>query len=173
MSLPNLSQNNHSITSPETPDYNCIAWAAGESDRWWWPNPAGHYFWPAGIAREETPESFRLAFESIGFEQCGGGDLEQGCEKVVLYCNQNVPTHMARQLPNGEWTSKLGQSFDISHQAPETVAGGIYGQVVMFFRKRSTNPAPCDSRAIVMDGTAERPLFHATGSTIRQGSNAS
>lgn len=135
MSLPNLTPGNHRITSPETPDYNCIAWAAGEDDRWWWPNPAGHYFWPPGVAREETLESFLSAFGSIGFEQCGGPDLEQGYEKVVLYCDQNGPTHMARQLPNGEWTSKLGQSFDISHQALETVADGIYGQVSIFFRR--------------------------------------
>ncbi len=39
--------------------------------------------------------------------------------------------------------------------------------------KRSTNPASCSSRAIVMDAMVARPLFHAAGSTMRQGSSAS
>ena len=47
----------------------------------------------------------------------------------------DVPTHAARQLPNGWWTSKLGPSFDIEHATPEAVAGGVYGDPVLFLSR--------------------------------------
>jgi len=35
--FPRLTPGNHRITSPPTPDYNCIAWANGDTTRWWQP----------------------------------------------------------------------------------------------------------------------------------------
>ena len=137
MDFPNLNTANSKLTSPETGDYNCIGWAAGETDRWWWPNPNPPYYWPANIPLEETRQSFEQAFATLGYEPCGDGMLEIGYERVVLYCNGTTPTHMARQLPTGEWTSKLGQSFDISHSTPDVVADGVYGQIAQFFRRQN------------------------------------
>jgi hypothetical protein len=31
----NLTDENHEVTSPKTIEYNCIAWAANNSTRWW------------------------------------------------------------------------------------------------------------------------------------------
>ena len=39
--FPALVGTGYFVTSPATPEYNCIAWAAGETDRWWWPDPMG------------------------------------------------------------------------------------------------------------------------------------
>lgn len=36
--FPNLQIRGYSITSPATPEYNCIAWAAGEAQSWWEPD---------------------------------------------------------------------------------------------------------------------------------------
>jgi hypothetical protein len=44
-------------------------------------------------------------------------------------------THAARQLPDGQWTSKLGKYVDIEHSAPEDVAGGVYGEVMQFMKR--------------------------------------
>ena len=33
--------NDYSITSPTEISYNCIAWAANEDTRWWWPAQGG------------------------------------------------------------------------------------------------------------------------------------
>ena len=51
-SLPNLSSENHRITSPATSRYNCIAWAANCTTSFWWPLRPG--FWPQGVPRKET-----------------------------------------------------------------------------------------------------------------------
>jgi len=61
--------------------------------------------------------------------------LEPGVEKVALYGVSIFYTHVARQLPTGTWTSKLGAAEDIKHETPEDVAGGAYGQVVQFMKR--------------------------------------
>lgn len=110
-------------TSPETTAYNCIAWAAGDIRRWWWPDPFFLYYWPPGIPRQETTDAFIALYESLGYEVCQNSDYEDGYEKIALYVSGlGKPTHAARQLPNGSWTSKLGRSFDVEHDLPEEVA---------------------------------------------------
>jgi hypothetical protein len=63
-------------------------------------------------------------------------DLELGFEKVALYGLAESYTHAARQLPDGRWTSKLGNEEDIEHDSPEAVAGGLYGELVLFMKRR-------------------------------------
>jgi hypothetical protein len=137
--FPRLTSVNHRITSPPSPDYNCIAWAAGESGRWWepvvyWPatTPPGDY----GIA------ALTLAFEALGYLPCGDGGAEPGFEKVALYGDGMFYTHAARQLLDGKWTSKLGAGEDIEHDAPEDVAGGLYGEVALFMRRAGARLEP-------------------------------
>jgi hypothetical protein len=135
--LPNLTAVNYRITSPASWEYNCIAWAVGISDRWWWPMP-GRY-WPPDVPREETQDAFLAALGSRGFSRCSSSEVEPGLEKVVLYASGTVPTHAARQISNGWWTSKLGPGFDIEHADPEALAGGVYGEPVAFlFREIAT-----------------------------------
>lgn len=137
LSFPLLDETNHRPTSPITPDYNCIAWAAEEDDRWWWPGPVEVTYWPDGVPRAPTQEAFILAFQSLGYSVCGSGAVENGFDKVVLYldCN-NLPTHMARQLPDGTWTSKLGQSIDINHFTVDAISGPAYGQAAVFLSRK-------------------------------------
>jgi hypothetical protein len=134
--FPFLEQGTYRETSPATPTYNCIAWAAGEDFRWWWPTH-GVYYWPKAAPLEETVESFVLAFRSLSYETCDNGDLERGWDKVAIYADDDsAPTHMARQLPNGKWTSKLGSDVDIEHTMPHEVEGPLYGRVVRFLKRR-------------------------------------
>jgi hypothetical protein len=44
--FPRISIEGYHVTSPETPKYNCIAWAAGKDDKWWWPDKNNQYYWP-------------------------------------------------------------------------------------------------------------------------------
>jgi len=74
-------------------------------------------------------------FESLGYVPCEGSQLEPGFEKVALYAAGMFYTHAARQLPNGLWTSKLGKAEDIEHDAPDDLAGGLYGEVVQIMRR--------------------------------------
>ena len=135
-SLPNLEQDNHQITSPQDQNYNCIAWAAGEDDRKWWPDLFHDGYWPPEAPRTETIDAFIQAFKTKGYTVCGEGELVDGVEKVVLYVDaSNKPTHMARQLSDGNWTSKCGDWCDISHRHPEVVANGLYGTVRVFLSR--------------------------------------
>lgn len=127
-SLPRLTPDNCRITSSPSWEYNCIAWAVGVNDGWWWPVP-GRY-WPPDVPREETVGAFLAMLAARGYAPFASAKLETGIEKIALYALGDDPTHAARQVASGWWTSKLGPSVDIEHTDPEAVAGGVYGKVV-------------------------------------------
>jgi len=130
--FPNLTDDNHEITSPKTIKYNCIAWAARSTDRWW--QPGGH--WPISSSREDLGVGDLIsAFKSLGYEECRDGSFEEGFEKLAIYGSGLMYTHAARQLPDGRWTSKLGQLEDITHTTTEAIEGSDYGEVVQFMKR--------------------------------------
>lgn len=138
--FPGLSQLRYQVTSESTPDYNCIAWAAGVSEAWWWPDSMSQYYWPPGIARNESIESFVAAFGTLGYSACSGSDFEVGFERIALYVDhRGVPTHAARQRRDGRWTSKLGELEDIEHDQLDAVSGNAYGSAKIFMKRPSTN----------------------------------
>jgi len=130
--FPRLTAANHRITSPESTDYNCIAWAVEDVEHWWQPG----VYWPTNL----SPETYGVdvlvaAFLSLGYDVCEDGSFELGSRKIAIYAAATLYTHAARQLPNGKWTSKLGKAEDIEHDGPNDVAGGIYGEIVRFMKK--------------------------------------
>lgn len=134
--FPNLRNTPYQITSPHTALYNCIAWAANDQTKWWWPDIFGMAYWPPGVPRIETLEAFVQAYETIGYEICSQSSHETGYEKVAIYIDsEGKPTHAARQLPNGFWTSKLGQGHDISHTL-QGVEGKTYGTVGQILKRK-------------------------------------
>jgi hypothetical protein len=134
--FPGLSQFGYQITSEKTPDYNCIAWAVGVTEAWWWPDPMYQYYWPPEIARSESVEAFVAAFGTLGYSECPSPDLEIGFEKIALFVDQRgVPTHAARQRSDGSWTSKLGELEDIGHVQLEAVSGYAYGSARVFMKR--------------------------------------
>ena len=140
--FPNLQRDQYEVTSCETATYNCIAHAAGKDDNWWWPAPPPAY-WPPAPALEETVDAFVLAYAVEGYAVCAtqSRELESGIEKVAIYVDiDGVPTHAARQLPDGTWTSKLGEWEDIRHYTLEAMEdrGGLglgYGKVALLLRR--------------------------------------
>lgn len=130
VAFPGLAGSGYAVTSPVTLDYNCLGWAAGENDRWWWPDSAGVSYWPARVSREETLPTFVAAYATMGFAPTANPDLDPNVDKVAIYARSGIPTHAARQLPNGRWTSKLGQAEDIEHALTDLV-GMIYGDVAV------------------------------------------
>lgn len=144
--FPGLTDQNHRITSPPTPAYNCIAWSVEDTERWWQPG----VYWPIPAVQEDFGlGDFVQALRSIGFEECDDGTLEEGYDKVALYGNGSfLYTHAARQLRTRKWTSKLGRSEDIEHDAPEDLAGGVYGQVHQYMRRPIPSGAGTGSRTV-------------------------
>jgi hypothetical protein len=132
--------------SPQTPPvpfgYNCIAFAAGCTDRCWWPHPNKFlYYWPPHLSREapelETVNNFIKAFEWKGYRVCKDGKFKKGVEKVVIFAKNNHPKHAARQLDSGRWISKCGSLEDIQHETLTAVQGQIYGTAHTFMHRRA------------------------------------
>jgi hypothetical protein len=132
--FPHLAVEGFRETSPATSRYNCIAWAVGATDAWWWPSPEAVHYWPAGVPREETLAAFLEAFATVGFLPAEDGGWDPKFEKLALYARDGKPTHAARQQPDGTWTSKLGKHVDISHTL-RGIEGPVYGQVVAFMKR--------------------------------------
>jgi hypothetical protein len=131
--FPRLQGVAYQVTSPEDNRYNCIAWAAGDNERWW--EPATLRYWPPTVPREDTLKAYLQAFATLGYECCAGEELESGFEKVALFMDDTgSPSHAARQLPNGRWTSKIGQREDIEHSLHD-LAGETYGIVVQILKR--------------------------------------
>jgi hypothetical protein len=135
-SFPNLNPGNSSITSPFDVNYNCIAWAASDTTEWWDPQR----YWPPNVRRVQTLDAYIEAYGTLGFVICDTGEYEEDFEKVVIYTAilTGQPTHAARQLSNGKWTSKLGKSHDISHDTPEVLSGPLYGTPTQFMKRAVT-----------------------------------
>src|ERR1700683_2825441 len=140
----NVRPDNFKCSSDSTEDveekYNCIAWAVGKKDAFWWPRQLGGYHWPVNRPREplnrETIKNFEDAFLTEGFIRCSDGKWEDGFEKLALYVNDSdIPKHAARLLPNGAWTSKMGDSEDIEHDTVHVVEGDLYGKAKVFFKR--------------------------------------
>ena len=126
-----------------------MAHAAGRDDAWWWPveEDTEGVFWPDGVDREPSLECFIEAFRTLGYAPCDNADLEAGFEKIALFVDADeIPSHAARQLPSGAWTSKLGEWEDIEHNTLGKLEGAeAYGKAICFLKRpsgQSAGPAP-------------------------------
>jgi hypothetical protein len=136
--FPNLQDSDFYKTSDETDSYNCIAWAAGDDQRWWQAEPFQQYYWPGRLTEWEDVQALVSIYEGLGFVQCHDGSAEPGWEKIAVYADAKSEwTHAARQLSDGQWTSKLGVGIDITHKTPEVLVGPAYGTLVRFLKKPS------------------------------------
>ncbi len=136
--LPKLNQFNSKLTSAQTPRYNCVAWSVCNDLVSLWPDDDNR--WPVGFSRTETLEAFLELFVSIGFLQCADGNLEPGFMKIALFVNlEGVPSHVARQLGSGQWTSKLGILADIEHRELSLIEGDDYGRVAVYMRRSNAS----------------------------------
>jgi len=132
------------VTSKSDPSYNCIAWAYHIDNRWMWPNTGeyefldGIHFWPSEEIMDCNVQHFIEAFRLKGYEQCESSSFEIGYRKIALYVlsGTTICTHAARQLGNGNWTSKLGEYNDIYHGTPEAIENDIYGNVFCFMKRK-------------------------------------
>ena len=135
--FPKLRQEGYTITSEEDESYNCIAWALNDTHHWWWHTPRYGCYWPPGVPRENSREVMRRIFEIFGYQACDSYSHEPEFEKIAFYEHPEFGVeHVARQLPNGRWTSKLGDLEDIEHRTLGAVACVDYGSPVLIMRRR-------------------------------------
>ena len=120
-------------TSEQEPNYNCIAHAIGDIDTWW--EPVRGRYWPARIPRDRSLIALQAALRTVGYAPCDSGGLEEGIEKVALFVSQEGEyKHVARQLTDGAWTSKIGRNEDIRHELQQ-LEGDEFGTVVAFMSR--------------------------------------
>ena len=132
--FPNMGPNDFQETSDPDDNYNCIAWAIGETDRWW--SHIDPYYWPSSAPKSPSIGALEDVFLGLGFEKCEDAELESGFDKVALFVNNGRWSHAAKQLDDGSWTSKLGVFQDIEHKALETLTGTYYGEVHCLLRRK-------------------------------------
>jgi hypothetical protein len=96
---------------------------------------------PAPLLATSAPQAYTLdayaaAYGTLGYTPCSSGGHELGFEKIVIFTDPTgFPTHAARQLGNGNWTSKLGYYVDIEHTTPEALNGPNHGAPALFMRR--------------------------------------
>lgn len=142
--FPGLRNSDYEVTSPADPQYNCVAWAGGIDDEWWDArNP--DTFWPDGLPRGGTVDIAMAGLATMGYARCDDDSMVAGVEKIAIYAQGDEFAHVARQLPTGRWTSKLGSQFDIEHELGALTStanrGGPvqYGEVVAYMQRRRGN----------------------------------
>ncbi|MGN6146965.1 MAG: DUF7689 domain-containing protein [Rhizomicrobium sp.] len=119
-------------TSQKDQKYNCIAHAFDDDQNFWWPKPRA--FWPISYANMTAMEAFEAWFAADGWEETQNQSVEEGFKKIALYALNGIPTHAARLLADGRWTSKLGIDIDLAH-ALDDLTGPAYGVVIRFYQK--------------------------------------
>jgi hypothetical protein len=144
----NLKDGEFELTSPFDAKYNCIAHAAEKNDIWWWSVDkalvGNDVFWFNNVTNEPTVKNFISVFGKLGYLPCENSALEKNFEKVAIYVStkdelhapEGSVTHMARQLSDGKWTSKLGNDVDISHNTLQSVEGNAYGVIKQILRRK-------------------------------------
>lgn len=119
----------------EMKDFNCFAWAAGETHRWWEPDEKGRFFWPEEAPREYSLAAYVKAYETLGYVSCESALHEKDFEKIAIYVDsRGTPKHAARQLPSGRWSSKRGRDRYDTHTLLE-ISGSECGRVAMIMKR--------------------------------------
>ena len=128
--------------SDPTGEYNCVGWAVHNQRNYIWPDARGQFAWPPDMPREESVAAFQIFFSRMGFSECDSLEYESGFEKIAIYANRDGPQHVARQLPRGAWTRKMGEMIDAEHPTVDVLAGPGFGMVVLIMKRRDTGRPP-------------------------------
>ena len=133
---PGLKDSGYEITSEISDVYNCKAWAAGDDTDWWSYVPGS--YWPSSVPQSPEVGTLVQVFETLDYSVCESQERETDYDKIAVYAQSGEWTHVARQLEDGQRTSKVGQFEDITHPSLENLAGGTYGDVHCVMRRPSS-----------------------------------
>jgi hypothetical protein len=104
------------------------------------PHPG--YYWPSDAIKGDDPDALKSAYETIGYELDIGehaGEPESGYEKLAIYVDDGgLWSHAAKLDDNGEWSSKLGDSHDVTHKTQHCFGDSEpdYGNVAYYMRRK-------------------------------------
>jgi hypothetical protein len=149
---PNLVSAAYYKSSNEDLLYNCVAWVEGIKSK------------RIDFSQDEegnllddyylTSYPYIEYFESRGFVLCENGILETGIQKIAIFEKDNEFKHVAIQLENGYWSSKMGDFEDIVHYELNAVEGYPYkrksfGKVAYYMKRPRPDNTPISSTLLV------------------------
>lgn len=149
-------------TSDPDPGYNCVAWALGRNDRFWWPDMWGataegarDEFWPLPYVGHYAMAQIENLLAHYGYEKTEIFDYETGVAKIAVYAEGDTPTHLARMImpdefpdvPAGLWTSKIFRGIDAAHELNALATPQIFGSVFAVYAKTIPTTAPARPRS--------------------------
>ena len=150
--FPNL-KDKYDETSEETDSYNCVAYILEIDDKW---IDSYSYYWPDDLKRGDSPQHYAEFFKRknydnkrVDFEKCDKGNFEKGIEKIAIFQDKfGNFTHVAIQLENENWSSKMGDYEDIIHYSLEAVGKGDYGEPVIFMQRKREKQFTFPSKSV-------------------------
>jgi len=102
--FPNLVSTGYRVTSPESIDYNCLAWVVGDQTKWWQPEDGNYTGIPFYWHREglySTIDTYLEQYRAEGFEITDSANFEPEFDKIAM------STH-ATSLPTWHWYKTAG-----------------------------------------------------------------
>jgi hypothetical protein len=120
----------YEVRSDEDFNYNCLAFALGDSTNWWEPGVMGHY-WPPGFPADTTVKTVSAIIATHGFVVENADPTTVSTDSVAIFAEGDKWTHFAK-FTNGEWSSKLGEDHDVTHVRLRDLEGASpkYGRLV-------------------------------------------
>lgn len=128
-------KDNYIQTSDETIEYNCISFVLDDYENIYssWGEEG---LWIDGLERTHTPGNYAEFFRiKGGFEICLNSDLEESIEKIAIFGEENEFLHVAIQIQDGKWKSKMGEFEDIQHNTLKAVSGKRCGFPLIYMAR--------------------------------------
>ena len=138
--LPNMKDDDAKFTSMNTWDYNCVGYAVGDYN-WWQHENIRESYWPPNVKRDGFAHNYVEALKTVRFEVCDSGEYESEYEKIAIYHKGGKFKHVALQLSDVLWGSKLGEYEDIEHRFSE-IEGGSYGKIYCYMKRERGHRDP-------------------------------
>jgi hypothetical protein len=133
---PKLKTEGYRITSAHSIRYNCVSWALGENHRWYQAGRERYWYWPPGVPRDGTFESYVALFVREGYAPCESREWEPGYDKIALYADEHGNfKHVAKMKDAETWISKVGSLDDIEHRTLDVFDSDRLGTVRQVLRR--------------------------------------
>jgi hypothetical protein len=127
--FPLLTPENHRRTSDADFNYNCLAFALGDSKNWWDPPAQFGYYWPPGFSPDHKVDTVVKIITLHGYIIDLAKHEVPTSEAIAIYADGENWTHFSKYR-DGQWFSKIGEDHDISHSSLDILEGNFFGEVV-------------------------------------------
>jgi hypothetical protein len=112
--------------SDEDFNYNCLAYALGDTANWWEPPMAPGQYWPPGFSNDVTVATVEKIIRLHGFTREVEAGVDPETDAIAIFSKGTNWTHFSK-YHKGRRASKLGEGHDVSDVHPQHLEGRLYG----------------------------------------------